>query len=212
MTAGLEVLSSNMCYAGRLENDVSTLLVNRPKAQQVNSFIREHFAVTTQVPHLFLDVRKGVCLRGHTMSRKNPMNVIVDLLVIEAVLNAKPKLFDGKDICVITPYKQQASMIREALWRSENDTSLRDKGVRDIKVGTVDSMQGNEAPMIILDMVLAKMRIGRYGFVTNKGRLNVSVSRANFSRLSSVIQRPPQRSQTPLPQLTRQKMMLKTTL
>ena len=178
MTAGLEVLSSNMCYAGRLENHDSTLLVERPKAQEANSFIKEHFGIITEVPHLFLDVRTGVCLRGHTMSRTNPMNVIVDLFVIETVLNAK--LFKGKDICVITPYKQQANLIRQALWRSGNDTSLRDKGVRDVKVRTVDSMQGNEAAMTILDMVLAKMRKGRYGFVTNKGRLNVSVSRAMF--------------------------------
>ena len=178
MTVGLEVLSSNMCYAGRLENHDSTLLVRRPKAQEANSFIREHFGLTTEVPHLFLDVRTGVCLRGPTMSRTNPMNVIVDLFVIETVLNAK--LFKGKDICVITPYKQQANLIRQALWRSGNNTSLRDKGVRDVKVRTVDSMQGHEAAMIILDMVIAKMREGRYGFVTNKGRLNVSVSRAKF--------------------------------
>ena len=178
MTVGLEVLSSNMCYAGRLENHDSTFLVRRQKAQEVNLFIERHFGVTTEVPHLFLDVRTGVCLRGHTMSRTNPMNVIVDLFVIETVLNAE--LFEGKHICVITPYKQQANLIRQALWRSGNDTSLRDKGIRDVKVGTVDSMQGNEAPMIILDMVLAKMRKGRYGFVTNKGRLNVSVSRAKF--------------------------------
>ena len=178
MTVGLEVLSSNMCYAGRLENHDSTLLVRRPKAQEANSFIKEHFGITTEVPHLFLDVRTGVCLRGPTMSRTNPMNVIVDLFVIETVLKAR--LFKGKDICVITPYKQQANLIRQALWRSGNNTSLRDKGARDVKVRTVDSMQGNEAPMIILDMVLAKMRKGRYGFVTNKGRLNVSVSRAKF--------------------------------
>ncbi len=31
MTAGLELLSSNMCYGGRLENVDSTLLVNRPQ-------------------------------------------------------------------------------------------------------------------------------------------------------------------------------------
>ena len=56
-----------MEYAGRLENHNSTLLINRPKAQEANSFIQEHFGVTTEVPHLFLDVRAGVCLRGHTM-------------------------------------------------------------------------------------------------------------------------------------------------
>ena len=53
-------------------------------------------------------------------------------------------LFKGKDICVITPYKEQASMIRQALLHSGKNESLRDRGVQHIKVHTVDSMQGND--------------------------------------------------------------------
>ncbi len=106
------------------------------------------------------------------------MNVIVDLFVIEKVLN--DHLFEGKDICIVTPYKAQANLIRQALFSAGANKSLLDKGIRDVNVNTIDSMQGNEAPMVIVDIVLAKKRIGRYGFVGNKGRLNVSVSRAKF--------------------------------
>ena len=38
------------------------------------------------------------------------------MIVVEIVLN--DGLCKGKDICVITPYKEQASMIRQALLRS----------------------------------------------------------------------------------------------
>ena len=41
-------------------------------------------------------------------------------------------------------------------------------------------MQGNESKMVILDFVLAKKRIGTLGFVTNWGRINVSMSRAQY--------------------------------
>ena len=34
--------------------------------------------------------------------------------------------------------------------------------------------------MVIVDFVLAKRRKGRYGFLTNRGRLNVAVTRAKF--------------------------------
>ena len=50
----------------------------------------------------------------------------------------------------------------------------------------MDSMQENEAPMVVVDCVLAKKRLGSYGtwgangFVTNRGRINVSVSRTKY--------------------------------
>ena len=41
-------------------------------------------------------------------------------------------------------------------------------------------MQGNESKIVILDFVLAKKRIGKLGFVTNRGRINVSMSHAQY--------------------------------
>ena len=38
MTAGLELLSSNIYYGGRLESVDSTLLINRPQSQVANTF------------------------------------------------------------------------------------------------------------------------------------------------------------------------------
>ena len=41
-------------------------------------------------------------------------------------------------------------------------------------------MKGNESKMIILDFVLARKRIGKLAFVTNRGRIDVSMSRAQY--------------------------------
>ena len=47
------------------------------------------------------------------MSCSNPPNVIIDMYVVESVLEAG--LFSGM-VCIITLYKEQATMIRQALW------------------------------------------------------------------------------------------------
>ena len=110
MTAGIEELSSRMCYGGQLENADTTLLARRQRSRNAIEFIRENFGVTTTVPHLFLNVYKGICLRGRTKSRSNPPNVIIVMYVLESVL--KHGCFHGADICIITPYREQATLIR----------------------------------------------------------------------------------------------------
>ena len=179
MTAGIEELSSRMCYNGRLENDRSTLLVNRHPSQDAVDFIQNQFGLKTTVPHVFLNVYNGVCIKGRTMSRHNPPNVIVVMFVIQSVLEAG--LFRGDEICVITPYREQVSRIRTAIAKAgANNESLRNRGILSVRVHTIDSMQGGEANMVIVDLVLAKRRSGRYGFLTNRGRINVGVTRARF--------------------------------
>ena len=178
MTAGIEELSSRMCYNGRLENDHSTLLVNRQPSQDAIDFIQDQFGLTTTVPHVFLNVYNGVCLKGRTMSRHNPPNVIMVMFVIESVLEAG--LFLGHEICVITPYREQATMIRQALLKASANEDWFERGILEVRVSTIDAMQGGEANMVIVDFVVAKRRKGRYGFLTNRGRINVAVTRAKF--------------------------------
>ena len=53
-------------------------------------------------------------------------------------------------------------------------------GILNVRVNTIDSMQGGGAEMVIVDFALAKRRKGRYGYLTNCGRINVSVTRAKY--------------------------------
>ena len=82
---------------------------------------------------------------------------------------------------MITPYGEQVLRIRQAIDKAgANNESLRNRGILLVRVSTIDSMQGGEANMVIVDLVLAKRRKGRYGFLTNRGRINVGVTRAKF--------------------------------
>ena len=179
MTAGIEELSSRMCHNRLLENDVSTSLAHRPQSLAALQFLQDEFGVTTEFPDVFINVPNGVCIRGSTKSRSNPPNVIIDMVIVQAVLRAG-NLFYANEICIITPYKAQASLIRDALWKAGNDEYWLARGIRNIRVHTVDSMQGGESPMVIVDSVLAKRRKGRYGFMINRGRINIAVSRAKY--------------------------------
>lgn len=181
MTAGIEELCSKLCYGGLLRNGENTRLADpeRVKSLQALQFIKDEFGEITEIPEIFLNVPNGVCLRGRTKSRSNAPNVVIDMFIVQAVFRAG--LFKADDIRIITPYKDQASLIREALWKAgSNDEFWLARGIRNIRVHTIDSMQGGEAPMVIIDNVLAKLRKGNYGFMINRGRINVSVSRAQF--------------------------------
>ena len=91
--------------------------------------------------------------------------VIIDMYIIELVVEAG--IFAPSDIAIITPYKEQASLVRQALGKASQTDFWKDRDIRDIKVHTVDSMQGNEFPMVTTAFVLAKKRVGKFGFVSS---------------------------------------------
>ncbi len=70
-------------------------------------------------------------------------------------------------VVAITPYTAQAVGLR---------TALRTAGLPDIRVTTVDAMQGSEADVILLSTVRSGSR--GWGFLHDKRRLNVALSRA----------------------------------
>ena len=70
------------------------------------------------------------------------------------------------DICVITPYNAQRKLIR---------TSLMYWGL-DIKVSTIDSFQGRQAPVILLSLVRTDK--GQMGHIMDTRRYNVGLTRA----------------------------------
>jgi DNA polymerase III delta prime subunit len=86
----------------------------------------------------------------------------------------RPRL-QGDEIGIITPYARQAQKIRSA---------LRTQDIDDIKVGSVESFQGQERRVIIVSTVRAEREQVssdlRYnlGFVANPKRFNVAVTRA----------------------------------
>jgi superfamily I DNA and/or RNA helicase len=94
----------------------------------------------------------------------------VDLLVNQSRPAIKPQ-----DIGIITPYARQAQKIRQLLKHLNFD---------EIKVGSVETFQGQERRVIIISTVRAESELlsvdRKYnlGFVSNEKRFNVAVTRA----------------------------------
>jgi predicted RecB family nuclease len=85
-----------------------------------------------------------------------------------------PRPLREADIIVITPYNAQVGQIRAALTRA---------GLEDVRVGTVDKFQGQEAAVAIVSMAAsAHADVSRgIGFLLDRNRLNVAISRGQHS-------------------------------
>ena len=73
-----------------------------------------------------------------------------------------------QDIGVITPYNAQTATIRD---------ELRRKQLPEVEVNTIDGFQGREKEVIILSLVRSNEK-GNVGFLNDKRRINVAVTRA----------------------------------
>lgn len=76
---------------------------------------------------------------------------------------------------VITPYNAQKHRILDAIKTSGINKQLQ------VEVDTVDGFQGREMDCIIVSCVRASSEMGSIGFVGNRQRMNVTITRAKFS-------------------------------
>ncbi len=78
------------------------------------------------------------------------------------------------DILVVAPYNRQVTAIRAALDRN---------GLNGVAVGTVDKLQGQEAPVVIVSLTASSANEIPRGidFLLLRNRLNVAVSRAQWA-------------------------------
>jgi len=76
-------------------------------------------------------------------------------------------------VLVVTPYNAQVVLMRERL-----DAA----GYAAVQVGTVDKFQGRQAPVVFVSMTASSIEeVPRgMGFLLNRNRLNVSISRAKY--------------------------------
>ena len=78
------------------------------------------------------------------------------------------------DVLVVAPYNAQVSLLRAELDRA---------GYADVRVGTVDKFQGQEAPVVIVSMTASSPTDVPRGmdFLLSRNRVNVAVSRAQWA-------------------------------
>ncbi|MGV9803019.1 TM0106 family RecB-like putative nuclease, partial [Mycobacterium sp. NPDC003449] len=81
---------------------------------------------------------------------------------------------DQQHILVVTPYNAQVVLVRRRLEAA---------GLTEVQVGTVDKFQGRQAPVVFVSMTASSIDdVPRgIGFLLNRNRLNVAISRAKYS-------------------------------
>jgi hypothetical protein len=82
-------------------------------------------------------------------------------------------------VALLSFYKPQTKLLKKKMRERFNMGGSvfynKDKSVK-ISIGNVDSMQGREADLVFLSMV----RMGGLGFLDNKNRINVAITRARY--------------------------------
>ncbi len=88
-------------------------------------------------------------------------------------LDAHPRPLRQEDLLVVAPYNAQVNLIRDR---------LDDAGLTDVRVGTVDKFQGQEAPVVLVSMACSAAAEAPRGmeFLLNRNRINVAVSRGQW--------------------------------
>ncbi|CCQ47298.1 recB nuclease, TM0106 family domain protein [Pseudarthrobacter siccitolerans] len=78
-----------------------------------------------------------------------------------------------EDLLVVAAYNAQVHLIRKA---------LEEDGLADVRVGTVDKFQGQEAPVVLVSMACSAVSEAPRGaeFLLNRNRINVAVSRGQW--------------------------------
>jgi len=100
-------------------------------------------------------------------STQSPEEVSYVVGLVRAHLGA----LDQSEILVITPYNAQVDAIRRG---------LDAEGLTDVRVGTVDKFQGQEALVVIYSLAASSADDAPRGieFILNRNRMNVGISRA----------------------------------
>jgi uncharacterized protein len=80
---------------------------------------------------------------------------------------------EQQDLLVVAAYNAQVHLVRK---------HLSDAGLPDVRVGTVDKFQGQEAPVVFVSMACSAASEAPRGaeFLLNRNRINVAVSRGQW--------------------------------
>ncbi|WP_045731996.1 TM0106 family RecB-like putative nuclease [Pseudarthrobacter chlorophenolicus] len=86
---------------------------------------------------------------------------------------AAARPLEQQDLLVVAAYNAQVHLIRK---------ELADAGLPDVRVGTVDKFQGQEAPVVLVSMACSAVAEAPRGaeFILNRNRINVAVSRGQW--------------------------------
>ena len=123
-------------------------------------------------PLAYLDVGNDSEIVHSYSGRSNPTEVEVIIDIAERVILAGE--IEAKNIAIITPYNKQVQLFRTEL---SNASLAGVLNLAFIKVGTVDSFQGQETDLVLFSSVRSNL-LRELGFLRDQRRLNVAITRA----------------------------------
>jgi predicted RecB family nuclease len=151
---------SEVVYEGKLSSDKQT------ERQSINI---ENPSLITK-PNGILPIT--VQHEGNAQSSEEEVEKVqqlIDELKTGSFTNNKGETnpITDNDILIVAPYNMQVNLLKEKL-------------SGDLKIGTIDKFQGQEAPIVIISMAVSDVEDSSRGmdFVFDINRLNVAVSRA----------------------------------
>ena len=117
--------------------------------------------------------------RGNTVSSAEEAGEIVRLVREHLGLEWTPaqdtaaRRLAAEDILVVAAYNAQVNMVREV---------LESEGLAEVRVGTVDKFQGQEAPVVLVTLACSSADDAARGidFLLNRNRINVAISRGQW--------------------------------
>ncbi|GAB1608774.1 hypothetical protein Ahia01_001161800 [Argonauta hians] len=122
-------------------------------------------------PYLLFDAQFGSHYRSaDSGSLKNPLEADITVCLCECLsqVSSEPSL----SIAVIAPYREQKRLL---------ENRLLHRKLYNVDVTTVDGFQGRENDIIIMSCVRANTGFGNIGFLKDRRRLNVALTRAKFA-------------------------------
>ncbi|KAI9652756.1 MAG: hypothetical protein M1829_001476 [Trizodia sp. TS-e1964] len=176
MAPSIPALPNRVMYGNKLLNHASTLPKNRPISGDFLRWASEMGAPKSN--RLFFNVVKSNCMEDvGTKSRYNPAHLAATVKLLLSLLDGPQPLFRPAEVQVLCFYKVQRNRLIEYLWlRSSRD---RTNLWASVSVSTVDSYQGKEKEVVIVDLVVkGGGALDSVGFVRNDPRLNVAITRA----------------------------------
>lgn len=140
-----------------------------------NSLVEWDELPNKQFPILFIGIEGRDEREGTSPSWFNAQEASRVVDIVKKMKDYRQSRVELKDIGVISPYNQQVSKLKKALV-SQN--------LGEVKVGSVESFQGQEKRVIIISTVRSSKehvdsdKKHSLGFLTNPKRFNVAITRA----------------------------------
>ncbi|MCJ1249214.1 hypothetical protein MMC30_006437 [Trapelia coarctata] len=165
-----------MEYGRKLESHPSTQAPT-PKSEFLEDFVENHPALkgAKHTRRIVIDVPGPAQQDAGSTSRYSDDQLKVIDELVHAILRAAP----GCGLSIITGYKDQKRKTNQVLVGDQTEDWNPERA--SIKASTIDAFQGREYPAVILSFVTIDGAAGKIGFLEDRRRLNVALTRAKDS-------------------------------